>query len=37
VPAYEPTDEKLRRNKDKATGLGTKVALFVVRPPVRET
>ena len=37
MPAYEPTDEKLRRNKDKATGLGTKVALFVVRPPESAT
>jgi len=33
VPACEPTDEKLRRKNYKAIGLGTKVALFVVRPP----
>ena len=33
MPACEPTDEKLRRKNYKAIGLGTKVALFVVRPP----
>ena len=32
MPACEPTDEKLRRKNYKAIGLGTKVALFVVRP-----
>ena len=31
MPACEPTDEKLRRNNDKATGLGTEVRLFVAR------
>ena len=31
MPAYEPTDEKLRRNNDNAIGLGTKFVLFVVR------
>ena len=33
MPACEPTDEKLRRKNYKAIGLGTKVALFVIRPP----
>ena len=33
MPACEPTDEKLRRKNYKAIGLGTKVALFVIRRP----